>query len=678
MRRLGSILLVLALCLGFVPFGGVSSAQEAPVAQLRLLSQSAWNGPDRPLKLRFEATNISEAALGDLSVVLTIFAPPVSRTAYSASLTGDATSPIFVYPFLQPGVLLPGQTREYQIKQALDIPTSRGVTAIYPLKVELRSQDVPAAVLRTPMIFLQAPVTANLRLNLEWTFALAARIQFAPGGTFLPGTLESQIAPGGGLDVAAQVLAQVATKGVPVDLALSASLAEQLLRMERGYRIQQPNGKTVVVAQGTGGAADAHLVLEALRAASAARTTEVVATTGGDATVPSLVRSGLVGTLPDLLRQGGDLVERSVGKPAAADILRPPQSQLDAGSVSTLFELGYRTVLVDPGYVEPGADITFSPPPTVRLTTGAASLVAVAPDDRAADTMAAYPGDPRLAAQATLGELAARWLEFPGTSGRGAAILFPDSPSFDAAILPSLASLVMASPWLRPVTASYLTAFVPPTGDQGVPAHRYPAFPGAYVGAYRQADASLGRFERTVVDEDVLVDGLHNDLRLSLSGSFVRHRDQPEGLRFIDAVDRTIATAYGKVSVDDVPITLASRGGVSIPVTIRNDSGFAMSVEIRLVADRRLTFVQGASQTAVLDTGSRTFTFPVRAETTGRFPIKIQVLTRAPLGAAETIAEAQVVVRSTAYNRVALFLTIGAGAFLFAWWGRRYLPRKKS
>src|SRR5262245_14874937 len=134
MRRLGSIPLVLALCLGLVPFGGTSWAQEAPAAQLRLLSQSAWNGPDRPLKFRFEATNVSGTALGDLSVVITIFAPPVSRTAYSASLAGDATSPIFVYPFAQPGVLLPGQAREYQIKQALDIPTARGVTAIYPLK----------------------------------------------------------------------------------------------------------------------------------------------------------------------------------------------------------------------------------------------------------------------------------------------------------------------------------------------------------------------------------------------------------------------------------------------------------------------------------------------------------------------------------------------------------------
>jgi hypothetical protein len=37
-----------------------------------------------------------------------------------------------------------------------------------------------------------------------------------------------------------------------------------------------------------------------------------------------------------------------------------------------------------------------------------------------------------------------------------------------------------------------------------------------------------------------------------------------------------------------------------------------------------------------------------------------------------------VVVRSTAYNRVALFLTVGAALFLLLWWGRRLLPRKRS
>jgi Family of unknown function (DUF6049) len=418
-------------------------------------------------------------------------------------------------------------------------------------------------------------------------------------------------------------------------------------------------------------------VLSVVRAAATAGSTEVVATPAGDATLPSLIRAGLIGTIPDLLRHGADLVVRATGRRPLTDALRPPQSQLDPASASTLFELGYHTVLMDSSYVQPGAEVTFSPPPTVRLTTGTAALVAVAPDDRAAATMTAYPDDPRLAAQATLGELAARWLEFPGTPGRGAALMVPEAPSFDPQVLPSLATLVLSSPWLRPVSASHLTAFVPPVDEQPVPPHRYPTFTAAYVAAYRQADAALGRFARTVLDQQALMTDMDGDLRLSLSGSFVRRRDQDLGRRFIDAVDRTIDGAYARVSVDDVPITLTSRVGV-LPVTVHNESGLSMSVEIRLIADRRLSFVQGSSVVVTLDQGSRTVAFPVRAETTGRFPIKIQVRSRELVGVGVTIAEAQVVVRSTAYNRVALLLTVGAGAFLLAWWGRRYLPRKKS
>jgi hypothetical protein len=527
------------------------------------------------------------------------------------------------------------------------------------------------------MIFLMGPVDSDLRLNLEWTFALSARIQFGPDGTFVPGTLESDLAPGGRLATAGEVLSRIAGRGVPVDVALSASLADQLLRMDDGYRIRRPGGKVEVVAEGFSGAEDARRMLALLREAASAGTTELSATTYGDATLPSLVRAGLAGTLPDLLRGGNELVAKATERTPLSDIIRPPQSQLDPTSASTLFELGYHTVLVDEDYVQPGAEVTFSPPPTVQLTVGNASLVAVTPDARAAATMTAYPDDPRLAAQAALGELAALWLEFPGTPGRGAALLFPESASFDADILPPLATLVMSSPWLRPVTASHLTAFVPPVGDQPVPTHRYPTFPSTYVTAYRTADVSLVRFSRTVTDQAETMTALQANLRLSLSGSFVRRKDQAEGRRFIDSVNSTIERAYAKVTVDDVPITLTSRGGL-LPVTVHNDSDYTMTVEVRLIADRRLSFVKGSSQVVTLRSGGQTLAFPVRAETTGRFPIKIQILSRAPVGAGETIAETQVVVRSTAYNRVALLLTIGAAVFLLAWWGRRYLPRKKS
>jgi hypothetical protein len=72
------------------------------------------------------------------------------------------------------------------------------------------------------------------------------------------------------------------------------------------------------------------------------------------------------------------------------------------------------------------------------------------------------------------------------------------------------------------------------------------------------------------------------------------------------------------------------------------------------------------------------FLVDIRAQTTGRFPIKLQVFPPGSFCATCLIAESDLIVRSTAYNRVALALTIGAALFLLGRWARRFLPRRKT
>jgi hypothetical protein len=67
----------------------------------------------------------------------------------------------------------------------------------------------------------------------------------------------------------------------------------------------------------------------------------------------------------------------------------------------------------------------------------------------------------------------------------------------------------------------------------------------------------------------------------------------------------------------------------------------------------------------------------VRSLANGRIPIRVRLLTPGRFSP-EVIAERGLVVRSTAYNRLALFVTIGAALFLVAWWGRRFLPRRRT
>ena len=70
--------------------------------------------------------------------------------------------------------------------------------------------------------------------------------------------------------------------------------------------------------------------------------------------------------------------------------------------------------------------------------------------------------------------------------------------------------------------------------------------------------------------------------------------------------------------------------------------------------------------------------FQVNAETTGKFPLVVTIET--PGTPARTIPSwrTQLIVRSTAYDRVALVITIGAGLFLAVWWGRGVFRRRRS
>ena len=90
-----------------------------------------------------------------------------------------------------------------------------------------------------------------------------------------------------------------------------------------------------------------------------------------------------------------------------------------------------------------------------------------------------------------------------------------------------------------------------------------------------------------------------------------------------------------------------------------------------VLRSNRLTFVNGATRLVRIDGTGTTLTFGVQARTTGRFPVQVQVETPdgTPIG-----PPARLVVRSTAYNRIALVLTIGAALFLLALWARRLLP----
>jgi uncharacterized protein DUF6049 len=670
MRRLlaGSTLLLLVLC-GSLHASPRAHAQEAPSVLLKLVSQSAWTGERRPLELSLEATNNSAVSLDGLSVDIVVLAPARSRSLYELSLSSDATSVITGYPFPQEGTLEPGQSRTFQVKQQdLGVLLQRGESALYPLRVELRSEDLPVGVLRTPMVFLiEHP---HVPLNLAWTWVLSEPLQYDPNGVFRPGTIETDISPGG--RVASMVDGLTRIRNQSVDMVVSSTLLDQLVRMSSGYRIADGDGDVRTVPEGTGPSAAAQQVLARLRQVSSRPGVELLTYPIGEPSLPTLLRQGLAADLDRLTEEGKVMVASVLGRSVASDVARPPGSALDGLTLSKLVGLGAGTALVDPNFVP---FPKFMAPPTIRLTAGSSSLTAILPDPEVQTLIEANGTDPRLAAQIALGELAAIWLELPGTTGRGAAMLFSESATVPPPFYAAIASLIRSSPWLAPVTASSFSQAIPPQVRRQVPVRTYPSFPPQYVNRLEQAKSSLVHFSLTIQGADPLLDRLRHNLLLADSGAFLS--DNLSGQQFIGSVDRTARRIYDRIGITtNVPLTLTSQAG-SIPITLVNASDYTVTVVLQFISDRRLEFAGGPSRTIVLPPRDRTLTIGVRSLATGRIPIRVRLLTPGQQFP-EVIAERPLVVRSTAYNRLALFVTIGAALFLLAWWGRRFLPRRRA
>jgi len=149
--------------------------------------------------------------------------------------------------------------------------------------------------------------------------------------------------------------------------------------------------------------------------------------------------------------------------------------------------------------------------------------------------------------------------------------------------------------------------------------------------------------------------------------------DPTAGFAFVSAASDHVTAVFEAVSADagDV-VTLTSRTGASLPVRITSRAEERLRVSVALVSQY---LTRSPSQDIVLEPGdTQTLIFDVDLKTTGRFPVLVQVV--APGG--RVIEESSVTVRSTAYNRIALIITIAAALVLVTAWARRFLPRRTT
>jgi hypothetical protein len=287
-------------------------------------------------------------------------------------------------------------------------------------------------------------------------------------------------------------------------------------------------------------------------------------------------------------------------------------------------------------------------------------------------------GDPSLQAQWVIGALSAIYFEQPGVD-RGAAIMFGENDVPNPELLRALfLRLRRASPevspragWLRSVKASRLslTTVSPPFDQRELVPSQVQTLSPTFLAELRRARETIEQLESFTDQAGPFVERLKNLLLISEAAHFTD--DEREGLAFLRAVRRSVNREFDKVQPPSgTSVTLTSRRGV-IPITVTNSTGYSLRLRVTLLSPRLEFLQEGESRVVVLDRPRQALTFPVLAQTTGRFPVRI--LLRTPRGA--HIAESRIVVRSTAYNSRALLITIAAAFFLVFLWARKLLHR---
>ena len=670
MRRPAPIVLALLFLL-ILPVP-TARAQELPPVELTLLSQTPWNSTtDRELVLRFRAENLGDAPLGELAIGVTLYARVLSRSAYQASLVSDPPVVIDVELLPREGMLEPGEARDFEISLTMDVfgidPEHSGV---YPLKVDLRSGLTSIAELRAPAIFLvRQPETP---LALSWTFVLDHPISFAPDGTFVDASLEASLASGGRLNGQIRALLELAADPTltSVDVAISPILLTQLGRMRDGYVVSE--GEQVrVVAEGEGGAALAAQALADLRTIVATPHVRLTALPFAMPDLPSLYGGGLADDVDVQLERGRVVTASFLQAFTTTGVLRPPGAALDDTTLRGLSGAGISTLIVGPGTVTlPEQPLGFAGPATAGL--GDDALTAVVPEPGADAVLAAtVEDDPVLASQIVLGELAAIWQELPGEV-RGVAFVLGEDAPFPGPFYTPFARGVAGAPWLAPTGIVDFVGMFPPAEASELAAPSFRRFPSSYVASLKQAQRRVDTLRSILPAESAEPDQLDSTLLLAEARQFLTAPS--EGLEFVGSVRDAVQGVLDELTLETVSgVTLTSESSEGIPVTVSNGGQHTVRVAVRLVSPHLRD--QPPSQDLELGPGgSETVRFPAELRSTGRFQVDVHLLS--PNG--RVIGRESLVVRSTAYNRIALFITIGAAVVLLGLWARRFVPRRTS
>jgi hypothetical protein len=677
--------------------------------ELELASQPMWRrSGNQNLGVAVRVANRGVEDLGGLQLRLVVGNRLESRSALDEALEDPDSYLLFQNSAYTPVEDLEVPSDEKRTVH-IDDPVSRLDTlatadenGVYPLAVVLADElGRPLDVVTTPFVYY--PERLERGLNFVLVVPLSAAPARSPGGGFPvdseagTGPLEEALDAGGWL--AEMVSALAATPTLRVAVAPEPRLVEEVADMADGYRRVGPED-TSEVAGDEAGAADADAFLQALRDVLANSNVQPLFVPYAGPDLPAITEKlPLDDNLAAHFQQGVAVLRSTeqLGEVVAGRFdpswLYPAAGRLDAGALEALQSLSptdarFKTFF-SPDSLDQPAD---APPPgcprsftsftcAIQTDTPEPAFGFVADAGLQERVEALGEADGRaLALQRFVAETAMIREELPSSARRVAHVALPDAWRPPAGLMRRLLSGLARAPWLNPVKPSQAlrTSGEPKPKDIVDAAARSANEPTDdfytdLLGAARVLDYFFAVEPPPSLAQALLRDSLAAQSRAWWQDSTALQR----GRSFATESAQAARAHLDRIRIGGrQSLTLTSRQQ-PIPLVLFNGNDFEVDVEVHLNAFGQLDFHREPTfDVTDMQPGNHPIVVEATARSSGRIPLSVCVAPPERDCAAEPIATAEIAINSTDFNKIALGVTLGALAFLVAFYALRALRRR--
>jgi hypothetical protein len=704
--RLAAIFLVVAGLVVVSP-GRAAYAADPPL-KAELVGFPEWLGPTGDLQATLRVTNNGSSSLSGLRVHVEGYEGPGSRSALQDQFDGKSLNPVWSDTQNYTDALAPGETRDVVFDRRSPMSTlsffQSGASGqsvpdrAYTLRFSVSAGGFSAAEVYTQLPFFTENPAVDHPLKISLVIPLDVETVFDSQNREVSRSLESAIAPNGRISRILGALEDPRHAEVALGLAPSGRFLDALatLSSPNGFVRQTASGSQQVppsdpVAQAAG------FTIQRLVHLAARPGVAMIATPYANAPLAGLAASGLDKDVQAQVALGRAEIKTRLGYDALPGWLLPTDGLVDDSTLNLLTDGGVEHAILSPPSLRQSPPPVLTPGAQVTVKGKFGSMGALVQDSVLSSRLQGDNGlSPVQVRQRFLAESATILNERPAMQ-RSIAIVAPSDWAPDPVVVGGIfdALAPTGSPWMtgaRPddVLAQGKDAAQGKDTVQTVSQNAADAGPQTpskdYFEALRTARRTLDDFaalQPTLAvgngpngpSVQTLIDQLTRHLLDAESEEWWGRGPTPDrGKALARSVSSGLQGQLRKIRIQsrNQTITLTSRGA-TIPLVLESGVNYPVLVVIKLTSDK-VEFQGGqpcfdpqgpaTCLTKVLLPRAQTIQVRAKSKFSGSFQVKVALRSVPGL----QIAQARLLIRSTAYNLLALSIMGAAALFILLSW----------